>query len=398
MDLTRPLLLDGATGTELARRGAPGGVCTERWVLEHPEVLVALQREYVAAGSDILAAPTFGANPLSLSRHGIAAQEVEDYNRRLLALSRRAAGDRAMVAADLSPAGAFLAPYGEMTFEEMAENYASQARALTDADLFLLETFTTLPELRAAMLAVRAVSDKPIVVSVTSDRTGHLLSGTEVPAALLTAECLGAAAVGLNCSEGPELVLEQLTRYAPYAKVPLLCKPNAGLPRMENGAPVYPCTPEELASYVPRFAALGARLFGGCCGSTPAHIAALRAAVDALEPSPLPEREENALCTDERTLRPVTSDDLPARSTPGTELEDALEELDPGECLWVSIDGAEDLEVFRENQYAIRGALCLSAASPELLESALRSFQGRACCRAGCVGEDVARAYGALIL
>ena len=278
--LSTPILLDGATGTQLQQRGMPQGVCTETWVLEHPEALLDLQRAYVEAGSQVLMAPTFGANRANLAHHGITGKTAE-LNRALVALSKQAAGGRALVAADLSPTGLFIPPFGETPFDELVDIYVEQARACEEAgaDLFVVETTMTMPEARAAVLAVKSVSDKPVWVTFTCDENGRTLSGTDVLAALIVMQGLGVSAFGLNCSTGPETMLEQLERLTPYATVPLIAKPNAGLPETEDGRTVYRCPPEEFVRYVDKMAAAGVRIFGGCCGTTPEHIAALKQAV-----------------------------------------------------------------------------------------------------------------------
>ena len=174
--LSLPILLDGATGSELYKRGMPAGACTEQWVLGHPEALLELQRGYVAAGSQVLIAPTFGANRVRLEQHGIFGQ-VADYNRRLVELSRQAAGGRALVAGDMAPTGLFIAPFGESSFEELVAIYTEQAAALAAAgvDLFLIETTMTMPEARAAVLACKSVSDRPVWVTFTCDENGRLI-------------------------------------------------------------------------------------------------------------------------------------------------------------------------------------------------------------------------------
>ena len=170
MILELPILLDGATGTELQKRGFSGDGCAEAWTLAHPEAIVELQRAYVQNGSQIVYSPTFGANRVKLESHGLFGK-VEEYNRQLVALSRRAAGDAALVAGDISPTGLFLYPLGETTFEELFDVYAEQAAALEAAgvDLFVVETMVTLAEARAAVLAVRSVSSKPVFVSFSCD-------------------------------------------------------------------------------------------------------------------------------------------------------------------------------------------------------------------------------------
>lgn len=384
--LPLPILLDGATGTELQRRGMPPGACTETWVLEHPEVLTALQREYVAAGSRVLVAPTFGANRVKLGQRGMG-DKVREYNGALVALSREAAEGKALVAGDLAPTGQFIIPFGDMSFEELVEIYAEQAAALESAgvDLFLIETTMTMAEARAAVLAVKAASEKPVVVTFTCDENGRTLSGTDVLAALIVMQGMGVSAFGLNCSAGPDMLLEQLKRLTPYASVPLVAKPNAGLPVTEDGKTVFPCGPAEFASYVPALAEAGVRIFGGCCGTTPAHIAALKAAAEAVDYARFipPERDPDVIpCASEKEARFITPDvDVGEVIECGPDLlEDILEaeENSPQGALKIAVLEEDDVEIFAENQYAVRDALCLWSDVPELLERALRVYQGRA--------------------
>lgn len=385
-DLPLPLLLDGATGTQLQKRGMPSGVCTEQWVLEHPQVLQDIQRAYVEAGSDVIYAPTFGANAASLSHHGVEAGQVADYNRRLVAITREAVGERALVAGDLSPTGLFVIPFGEATFEELVDIYRQQARALAEAgvDLFAVETAMTLPEARAAVLAIREVSDKPVFVTFTCDANGKTLSGTDVLAAMIVMQGMGVSAFGLNCSTGPEGMLEQLRRLTPYAQVPLIAKPNAGLPQVVDGRTEYRCPPEEFTALVEELARAGVRIFGGCCGTTEAHIAALRAAVDRVDFSqfaPPPHDPDVIPCATEKEARFITPDvDVGKTIACSPDLmEDILDaEDEPTGALKIAILEPDDVELFAENQYAITEALCLYSDVPELLEQAVRAYHGRA--------------------
>lgn len=204
MEIRFPLILDGATGTELQKRGYTGDMSAEQWVLENPDSIVDIQRGYVEAGSNVLYSPSFGANRRKLEEHGIFNKTAE-YNRRLAALSKEAAGGRAWIAGDISPTGMFLAPLGEASFEELVDIYTEQAAGLEEAgvDLFVIETMMTLSDARAAVLAVRSVSDKPIFVTFTCGDTGRSLSGTDVTAALTVLQGMGISAFGLNCSAGP---------------------------------------------------------------------------------------------------------------------------------------------------------------------------------------------------
>ena len=207
MELTFPLILDGATGTQLQARGFAGGVCAERWTLEHPETILEIQRAYVEAGSKVLYAPTFGANRVKLEAHGIF-NRVEEYNRRLVELSRQAADGRALVAGDLSPTGLFLYPLGDARFEELVDIYTEQAVALEKAgvDLFVIETMMSVSDARAALLAVKSVSEKPVFVTFTCNESGRTLTGSD-PAAVLQI-------LGIRGKDGEVLDQEDVRRIA----------------------------------------------------------------------------------------------------------------------------------------------------------------------------------------
>ena len=359
MEIRFPLILDGATGTELQKRGYGGDVSAEQWTLEHPDVIVDIQRGYVAAGSQVLYTPTFGANRQKLEERSIFNQTA-DYNRRLAALSREAAGGKAWIAGDLAPTGLFLAPLGEASFEDLVDIYTEQAAGLEAAgvDLYVIETMMTLSDARAAVLAVRSVSDKPIFVSFTCDESGRSLSGTDVTAALTVLQGMGISAFGLNCSTGPEQMLVQLRRLREYARVPLIAKPNAGMP------------------------ITGVAVFGGCCGTTAEHIAALHAALkDAKFVPPAPEHTD---------LLPAATEKLPCYLptdaghgpvlTAGPDLEDRLADALDGSEPMVALRVAawEDIDALTDVQYLLSKPLCLVCDDAELLEAALRAYQGRA--------------------
>ena len=408
--LSLPILSDGATGTQLYQRGMPRGVCTETWVLEHPEVLIDIQRSYVEAGSNVLTAPTFGANRANLGHHGVA-DKVTEYNKALVALSRQASDGRALVAADLSPTGLFIPPFGDTPFEALVDIYTEQARACEEAgvDLFVIETTMTMPEARAAVLAVKSVSDKPVWVTFTVDENGRTLTGTDALSAMIVMQGMGVAAFGLNCSSGPDAMLEQLQRLTPYATVPLIAKPNAGLPQTVDGKTVYHCPPEEFVSHVQAMAAAGVRIFGGCCGTTAEHIAALKDAVSKVDFNsfPAPERDPDLLpCASEKEARFLTVDvDIgqPIECTPDL-MEDILDAEDEGDgALKIAIYNQDDLDIFAENQYVIKEALCIETDVPELLEGALRAYQGRAIWDGTCdmddrFLQDMSIQYGLIVL
>ena len=279
--LKPPLLLDGATGSNLMARGMPRGVCTEQWVLEHPQVLAALQREYVAAGTQILYAPTFSANRRALAHYGLE-KNVAEMNRALVALSREAADGRALVAGDLTTVGVPLKPDGAMCPTELFDLYAEQISALAEAgaDLLVAETLLGIDEAAVALDAAQSVCSLPVICSLTVQADGAAYFGGNCVDAVRILQDLGAAAVGVNCSFGPEHLYSLVKNMKAAARVPLLVKPNAGMPVIaDDGTAVYPMGPEEFARHMRALHELGADLIGGCCGTTPAYIAALRAAL-----------------------------------------------------------------------------------------------------------------------
>ena len=402
MELTFPLILDGATGTELQKRGFTGSDCAELWTLEHPEAILEIQRGYVEAGSRILYTPTFGANRTKLEAHGIFNQ-VGDFNRRLAALSKEAAGGRAWVAGDIAPTGLFLYPLGDTSFEELVDIYTEQAAALEEAgvDLFVIETMMTLAEARAAVLAVKSVSDKPVFVSFTCDENGRTLSGSDVTALLQIMQGMGVDAFGLNCSVGPDEMVKQLKRLREIARVPLIAKPNAGVPEVVDGETVYCCPPAAFTAHLEEMAAAGVWMFGGCCGTDAGHIRALSEAVPALTlVSPAPQHSEALPCATEKALFFLPPDVAVGEAMPVTvDLEDRLEEaLDTdAPVLTLAITSPDELEDFAACQVLITKPLCLNCADAELLEQALRLYQGRALYD-GPLGEEelapLAKKYG----
>lgn len=272
------VLLDGATGSNLMKAGMPRGVCTEEWITEHPQALFDLQRAYVAAGSQIIYAPTFSANRYSLSRHGLEERTAE-LNRTLVELSRRAADGKALVAGDMTTTGVALEPLGTMKYEELFEIYREQASVLADsgADLLVIETMLGVDETATALEAAQSVCDLPVLCSMTVQADGGLYFGGSCIDAVQTLGELGASAVGINCSLGPEQLVSIVRRMKQESTVPLLVKPNAGMPIIsDEGEAVYPMTPQDFAKHMAALIDAGANLIGGCCGTTPDFIAALR--------------------------------------------------------------------------------------------------------------------------
>ena len=271
-----PLLLDGATGSNLQRAGMPKGCCTEEWVLHHPEALVQLQRAYAAACSQILYAPTFQAQPIALARVGLE-KHTEAINAHLVALSRSAAPDR-LIAGDLTTLAAYCDSYDESNFDLLVDNYRRQIRGLLDggADLLAAETLMYPTEAEAILTAAELEGAGAVLYTFTMQPDGSLFSGRDVAPVLKELEEEGAAAVGFNCVAADMMTPYLVTRLRRLIRIPLVCKPNAGIPVIgDDGIPAYSMAPADWAGIMAQCHENGAALLGGCCGTTPDHIAAL---------------------------------------------------------------------------------------------------------------------------
>lgn len=267
--------LDGACGSNLYLAGMPRGICAEQWILEHEQVMADLQRGYVQAGSQMIYAPTFGANRAALSLYGLEKQ-VKEYNSRLVDLSRRAVGDRALVGGDLSPTGKVLVSQGGDTqVDEVFEIYREQISCLAGegVDFLVAETMLSVEETMIALDAAQSVCDLPMLCSLTLEADGNALYGGNGVEAVETLQDMGACAVGVNCSVGPDQLENVIRNMKRAARIPILAKPNAGLPLMdEQGNAHYSMGPREFALHMKKLVQAGASLIGGCCGTTPEYI------------------------------------------------------------------------------------------------------------------------------
>ena len=285
----KTVILDGATGTELAKRGMPAGVCPEAFVMEHPETIIDIHNAYFAAGSDIVYIPSFGANRLKLKEFGLD-NSVREINCRLAEIAKRNAAGRGWVFGDISPVGEFLKPWGNLEFEELIAIYAEQIAALAEggADGLAIETMLDLQQTRAALIAAKETAPElPVITTLTFDEHERTLSGNDPLSALITLQSLGADAFGCNCSTGPESMIELIRKIKPYAAVPLVAKPNAGMPKLINDKTVFEMTPETFGSFADAMHEAGVNIAGGCCGSSPDHIAELAARLKNLPPPPV---------------------------------------------------------------------------------------------------------------
>lgn len=281
----RIVVLDGATGTELQKKGMPSGVCPELWCIENPLITKEIHASYVQAGAQIIYTCTFGANRFKLAEYE-AGERAYQINRDLALLARQAAGKKVLVAGDIGPTGMFIEPFGSLGFEEAVTAYKEQVQGLIDGgcDLIVIETMIDIQETRAALLAVKEIKDIFTIASMTYEKDGHTLNGTDSVSALITLQSLGADAVGCNCSTGPEKMLEFIAGMKPYATVPLVAKPNAGVPRLENGKTIFGMDAATFGPWGEKLAEAGANMIGGCCGTDPLHIRNLAQTLSGIKP------------------------------------------------------------------------------------------------------------------
>ena len=277
----RVLVLDGAMGTMLQERGLKPGQSPEEMNLTAPEIVAGVHAAYLAAGADIIVANSFGGSSEKLAHYGLA-DRVAEINAQAVRIAREAAGETAYVAGSIGPTGRFLEPVGDLSFDQAAAIFKEQAAALIGAgcDLITLETFLDIKEIRAAVIAIRELSPEiPVIAMLTFEEKGRSVLGSPPEAAAITLEAVGASIIGSNCGLGVDGIYQILQSMRSVTTLPLICQANAGLPILKEGKTIFPGTPDEMAAYHDRLIALGVRVIGGCCGTTPAHIAAMRQAL-----------------------------------------------------------------------------------------------------------------------
>lgn len=399
-----PVILDGATGTNLMEKGMPMGVCPEAWILENKEIMIDLQRRYVEAGTQILYAPTFTANRIKLEEYDLS-DRLEQMNRDLVKISKEAAGGKAYVAGDMTMTGKQLFPLGDLMFEELVDVYKEQARILDDegVDLFVVETMMSLQESRAAVIAIREVSDLPIMVSLTYNEDGRTLFGTTPEVAVVVLQSLGADVIGVNCSTGPAEMAPLVAKMAEYATIPILAKPNNGFPELIDGKTIYRTTPEEFAQAGVSLVEAGAAIVGGCCGTTPAHIRALAKQVKGMEVH-TPLLHHRSILTSERKsvevsldgnfmvvgerINPTGKKKLQAELREGKldlVREMARQQEENGARILdinMGMNGIDEKEMMQKVIYEVSSTvdcpLCIDSSYVEVIEAALRIYPGRA--------------------
>ncbi|MBR4530498.1 MAG: homocysteine S-methyltransferase family protein [Lachnospiraceae bacterium] len=428
--------LDGATGTNLMKAGMPPGVCPEAWILEHPDVLLDLQRAYAAAGSDIVYAPTFTGNRIKLREYDLE-NGIERINRGLVALSREAVGDKGvLVAGDLTMTGRQVEPVGDLPFDELIDVYRQQITILADAgvDLLVVETMMSLQETRAALIAAGEVApDLAVMATLTFDADGRTMFGTDAATGAVVLEALGAAAVGANCSTGPDGMAPIISAMARATKVPIIAKPNAGFPVTDaEGNTVYDMKPEEFAAQMRALTDAGATILGACCGSTPDFIRALKESYGDAAPTEVVRRQpgEHVLTSERRTLTYMIGDPFMVvgeRINPTgkkklqAELKEgnldlvcqyAGEQEEAGASMLdinVGMPGVDECALMRRVLTEVTALtdlpLCLDSTDQKTMEEALKLYPGRALINSVSLEKGkaerflpLAKKYGAMVI
>ena len=401
------LVLDGATGTNLMDSGMPVGVCPEKWILDNPEKIVKLQSDFIKSGTNILYAPTFTCNRIKLREYHLE-DKTKEMNMELVALSKKAIAEnnyRGYVAGDMTMTGRQLYPIGDLQFEELVSVYKEQAEALFEAgaDLIVIETMMSLAETRAALIAVKEVCDLPVICSMTFNEDGKTLYGTTPEVAVIVLQSLGADAVGINCSTGPDKMTDLVKKMKEYATVPVFAKPNAGMPELCDGKTVYKMEPEVFADQIVELVKAGASFVGGCCGSTPKHIEAVKKAVRGMEPVFVSDKKKRVL-TSERMHLDITLDGpfqvIGERINPTgkKKLQESLREgsldmvidmaIEQEKChasildINMGMNGIDEKDMMIKSIYEVTGVvnlpLCIDSSHIDIIEQALRIYPGRA--------------------
>lgn len=431
------VVLDGATGSNLQKRGMPVGICPEQWIIENREIMKGLQKEYIEAGTDILYAPTFGGNRIKLGEYELSGKLVE-MNTELVKLTKEAVEEAAAkrpvyIAGNLTMTGEQLYPIGTMQFEELVEVYKEQVRVLADVgvDLFVVETMMSLQECRAAVLAIKETCDLPIMVTLTFNEDERTLYGTDAKTAMIVLQNLGADAVGLNCSTGPDKMHGMVANMRRVANVPIIVKPNAGLPVLVDGETVFNMEPEDFAREMEILLEQGVSIVGGCCGTTPEHINRLAEQVKEKTPPVISQKKVRALTTERRTIEinmdngnfmvvgerinPTGKKALQAELREGkldivtTFVEEQVELGADILDINVGMNGIDEkemmLQVINHVTMISNIPLCIDSSKIDVLEAALRIYPGRALINSISLESEkfeklipIAKKYGAMFI
>lgn len=391
------ILLDGGMGTMLQANGLVPGDIPEIMNVTHPELIESIHKSYLDAGSMVVYTNTFGANRSKLEGSGHTVSELIGAGAAIARKAVSSASHKAYTALDLGPVGQLLEPTGSLSFEEAYNIFKEQIIAGADTDLIVIETMSDLYETKAALLAAKENSDKPVICTMTFEESGRTFTGCSVSAMAMTLEGLGADAVGVNCSLGPDGLYDILDELASSVSIPIAAKPNAGLPDPETGA--YNTTPEEFARQTARLSEIGVKIFGGCCGTSPEFIRLLAKELEGLRPIKCEVRKHSAVCTPAKTVVIDQPRIIGERINPTGKkrfkealmnndidyiLGQAIEQVRAGADILdvnVGLPDIDEKEMMVRTVKAIQGVtdlpLQIDSTIPEVLEAALRVYNGK---------------------
>ncbi|WP_242860199.1 homocysteine S-methyltransferase family protein [Desulfosporosinus sp. I2] len=415
----RVLLYDGSKGVMLQRRGLKGNEASESWNLSKPDEVKNLYNLYKQAGSDVIQTNTFPGNRVTLEMHNLGDKTYQ-LNFEGVKLAKEIAGDDTYVAASVGPTGMILEPAGDLSFDKAYSIFKEQLRAIEDAgaDIVNFETFSDLNELRAAILAAKETTTLPIIASITFNENSRTLSGNSAEVCAIVCQSLGVAVVGANCSGGPDSLIEPIKKMYSVTSIPLTVKANAGMPNLVNGEAVYEQKPEQFSAYTKDFVENGVRLIGGCCGTTPEFISAIKKELDKIKTPDL-ELKSNSTITSAFNHLVLSKDKEYLVKKLSLKENNAVEMLKNGDfynligdyksenmdCLLIDFGNMNepfDVSGFTSNiSFSIKKPLVIKSASTEILDKFLRYYPGKV----GVVLSDNTeislsqlKHYGALIL
>lgn len=427
------ILFDGGMGTMLQKFGLETGSCPDYYNISHPEVVQQIHRAYMEAGSQYITTNTFGSSPLKLRDYDLQ-DRVEEIASAAVANVRKACGDKVKVAGDMGPTGKFIRPIGDLSFDEACENYYRLAKALSDAgaDCLIIETIIDIQEMKAALIAAKTASSLPVICQMSYGEDGRTIPGTDPMTATILLDAMGADVIGANCSVGPDKLLDAAKQMVSVTNKPVIIQPNAGMPVLENGETHFPLDPASFASYAPAYAEAGVSFMGGCCGTTPDHIRALKEALEkAPKATPKPVKPFTALTSRTKTVfigddyapvkigerinptgRRKMREDIQRGSFVSIKKEGLAEVAAGADVLDVNmgVPGIDQREAM-ETAISQLSMLCpvplsIDSTDPEVLERALKVYPGRPLINSVNGADDdilekvlrLAKKYGAAVL
>lgn len=425
-------IFDGAIGTMLQNAGMKPGDCPELLNVTNPELVQKVHRAYFEAGSDIIETNTFGASKIKLAEYGLS-DRMEEINRAAVQNVKIASGGKVKVAGAMGPTGGFIQPLGELDFDDVYQNYLEQAKVLAaaGADYILIETCIEIQEMRAALLAAKDACNLPVICQLSFSEDGRTVTGTDPQSAAVILSAMGADVIGANCSLGPEQLVPIVRELAENCSCPISIQPNAGMPHLVDGKTVFPMMPEDFGKWAPELVKAGATFIGGCCGTTPEHIRAIKKALEGVtEPVRKAPSENLALASRSKTvfigrdlptrligerINPTGRKKLAAEIKNGSFISvkrEAIEQTQAGAQILdvnmgvAGIDQAQAMKkAVTEISQLVNTPLAIDTSDAKALEAGLKAYPGRALINSVSAEPDrlkyfipLAKRYGAAIL